>query len=66
MSKSAKQIYEMIILASRDNSTLWPHDIIARDFRGAMGVGTQSHQFFHSGPDDDKRSVLMRTDPGSG
>jgi len=31
-----------------------------------LGVGTQSHQFFHSGPDDDKRSVLMRTDPGSG
>src|ERR1700744_5692435 len=30
MSKSAKQIYEMIILASRDNGTLWPHDIIAR------------------------------------
>ena len=33
MSKSAKQIYEMIILASRDNGTLWPHDMIARDFQ---------------------------------
>src|ERR1700744_5984089 len=41
MSKSAKQIYEMIILASRDNGTLWPHDIIARDFRGAIAIAVQ-------------------------
>ena len=41
MSKSAKQIYEMIILASRDNGTLWPHDIIARDFRRAIAIAVQ-------------------------
>src|SRR6201996_8157298 len=41
MSKSAKQIYEMILLASRDNGTLWPHDIIARDFRGAIAIAVQ-------------------------
>ena len=41
MSKSAKQIYEMIILASRDNGTLWPHNIIARDFRGAIAIAVQ-------------------------
>ena len=28
MSKSAKQIYEMIILASRDNGTLWPMTLL--------------------------------------
>ena len=38
MSESARQIYEMIVLASRDNNTLWPHEIIARDFRGAIAI----------------------------
>ena len=41
MSESARQIYEMIVLASRDNNTLWPHEIIARDFRGAIAIAVQ-------------------------
>ena len=27
--------------ASRDNHTLWPHDIIAREFRGAIAIAVQ-------------------------
>jgi hypothetical protein len=38
MSESARKIYEMIVLASRHNNTLWPHEIIARDFRAAIAV----------------------------
>ena len=38
MSESAREIYELIVLASRDNNTLWPHEIIARDFRGAIAI----------------------------
>ena len=41
MSESAREIYELIILASRDNNTLWPHEIIERDFRGAIAVTVQ-------------------------
>ena len=41
MSGSAREIYELIVLASRDNNTLWPHEIIARDFRGAIAVAVQ-------------------------
>ena len=41
MSASAREIYELIILASRDNNTLWPHEIIGREFRGAIAVAVQ-------------------------
>ena len=41
MSVSAQEIYSNIILASRDSSTLSPHDIIAREFRGSIAVAIQ-------------------------
>jgi len=41
MSESAREIYELIVLASRDNNTLWPHEIIGREFRGAIAVAVQ-------------------------
>ena len=41
MSESAREIYEKIVLASRDSCTLWPHEIIARDFRGAISIAVQ-------------------------
>ena len=41
MSASAQDIYERIILASRDNGSLWPHEIIARDFRSSIAVAVQ-------------------------
>ena len=41
MSQSAKQLYEKIILASRDSGSLWPHDIIARELRGAIAISVQ-------------------------
>lgn len=30
MSQSARQVYEKVILASRDSGSLWPHQLIAR------------------------------------
>ena len=42
MSASAQHIYEKIILASRDDArSLWPHEIIASEFRGAIAVALQ-------------------------
>jgi len=41
MSVSAQEIYSNIILASRDSSTLSPHDIIAREFRGSIAAAIQ-------------------------
>jgi hypothetical protein len=41
MSESAREIYEKIVLASRNNRTLWPHEIIARDLRGAIAITVQ-------------------------
>ena len=41
MSASAREIYHKIILASRDNGTLWLHEIIEREFRGAIAVAVQ-------------------------
>ena len=43
MSASAQHIYEKIILASRDDArSLWPHEIIASEFRGAIAVALQT------------------------
>ena len=43
MSASAQRIYEKIILASRDDArSLWPHEIIASEFRGAIAVALQT------------------------
>jgi len=43
MSVSAQRIYEKIILASRDDArSLWPHEIIADEFRGAIAVALQT------------------------
>jgi hypothetical protein len=41
MSESAKKIYELLVLASRDNRTLWPHQIVARELRGAIAIAVQ-------------------------
>ena len=38
MSESDREIYEKIMLASRSNRTLWPHERIAREFRGAIAI----------------------------
>ncbi|MGI0063112.1 MAG: hypothetical protein ACREBA_11740, partial [Nitrosotalea sp.] len=37
----AQDIYERIVLASRDSGSLWPHEIIARDFRSSIAVAVQ-------------------------
>src|ERR1700709_2413413 len=43
MSASAQRIYEKIILGSRDDArSLWPHEIIADEFRGAIAVALQT------------------------
>ena len=43
MSASAQDIYERIVLASRDDSrSLWPYEIVAREFRGAIAVAVQT------------------------
>jgi hypothetical protein len=41
MSTSAQDIYERIVLASRDSGSLWPHEIIARDFRSSIAIAVQ-------------------------
>ena len=41
MSRSAQDIYERVVLASRDSGTLWPHEIIARDFRSSIAIAVQ-------------------------
>ena len=43
MSSSAQDIYEKIVLASRDNArSVWPHEIVARELRGAIAVAVQT------------------------
>ena len=43
MSQSAQDIYEKIVLVSRDDArSLWPHEIIARELRGAIAVAVQT------------------------
>jgi hypothetical protein len=41
MSESAREIYEKIVLASRNNRTLWSHERIARELRGAIAIAVQ-------------------------
>jgi hypothetical protein len=41
MSKSAQQIYEKIVLASRDSGSLWPHEMVARELRGCIAIAIQ-------------------------
>ena len=38
---SAQDIYERIVLASRDSGSLWTQGIIARDFRSSIAVAVQ-------------------------
>ena len=47
MSESAREIYELIVLASRDNNTLWPHEIIGREFRGAIASSAEEECYDH-------------------
>ena len=41
MGADAIELMHQIVLASRDNNTLWPHKIVARELRGALAIAVQ-------------------------
>ena len=38
MADGAVELMKQIVLASRDNNTLWEHEVVSRELRGALAI----------------------------